>query len=126
MIIRNLNDVINSSADVAWGNGESRRLLLARDGMGFSLTDTLVRAGSESFLEYRHHLEACYCIEGEGEVEDMNGNRHAITRGTMYALDKHEPHYLRAFTDLRLICIFLPPLLGPERHDLGGKHSSSY
>ncbi len=126
MIVRNLNDVINSSADVAWGNGRSRRLLLAHDGMGFSLTDTLVCAGSESLLEYRNHLEACYCIEGEGEVEDMNGNRYAIKRGAMYALDKHEAHYLRAFTDLRLVCVFVPPLLGPERHDVGGRGSSSY
>jgi L-ectoine synthase len=126
MIIRKLSEITNTERDVAWGNGQSRRFLLAQDGMGYSLTDTIIDAGSESLLEYTKHMEACYCIEGEGEVEDMAGNVHPIVPGTMYALDEHDKHYLRARTTMRLICVFLPALRGPERHALSGEESSSY
>ena len=126
MIIRSLDDINGSARDVFWGNGQSRRFLLAKDGMGYSLTDTVVNAGSESLLEYKNHMEACYCIEGEGEVEDMEGNVHAITPGTMYALDKHDKHYLRAKTTMRLVCVFTPPLAGHESHKLSDDGSSAY
>src|SRR6266478_2013454 len=78
MIVRSIEDVAATDLDVAWGNGQSRRLIVKRDGMGFAIAETLVLAGTESLLEYKNHLEACYCITGEGEVEDMAGNRHAI------------------------------------------------
>ena len=126
MIIRKLNELANTERDVDWGNGRSRRFLLADDGMGYTLTDTIINAGSESLLEYKNHMEACYCIEGEGEVEDMAGNVHPIVPGTMYALDKHDKHYLRARTTMRLVCVFLPALRGAERHALTGDESSSY
>lgn len=126
MIIRKLSEVTNTERDVAWGNGQSRRFLLAQDGMGYSLTDTIIDAGTESLLEYKNHLETCYCVEGEGEVEDMDGNVYPIVPGTMYALDKHDKHYLRARTTLRLICVFTPPLKGKESHALSGDGSSSY
>lgn len=126
MIIRKLSEILGTERDMAWGNGNSRRLLLAKDGMGYTLTDTVIEAGTESLLEYKKHLEACYCIEGEGEVEDMDGNIYPITPGTMYALNEHDKHYLRARTTLRLVCVFLPALEGHERHSLSGGDSSSY
>lgn len=124
MIIRHLSEV----KTVEWGNGLSRRFLLAADGMGYSLTDTIVRAGSLSRLEYRHHLEACYCIEGSGEIIDVNGVSHPIVPGTMYALDQHEAHYLCAAPDedLRLVCVFSPALVGDETHRLDGAQFSQY
>ena len=126
MIIRRFEEIAGSEHDVAWGNGQSRRLLLARDGMGFAIADTLVLAGTQSLLEYKNHLEACYCMSGEGEVEDMDGNRHAIRPGVLYALDRHDKHVLRAKTDLRLVSIFNPPIQGHERHNLTGGESSAY
>jgi L-ectoine synthase len=126
MIVRKLSDLIGTDRDVAWGNGQSRRFLLARDGMGYTLTDTIINAGSESLLEYTSHLEACYCIEGEGEIEDMEGTIHRIEPGTMYALDKNDKHYLRATTTMRLVCVFSPPLQGSESHRLAEGKSSYY
>ena len=126
MIIRNLKEIKGSERDVDWGNGHSRRFLVAKDGMGFALMDTFVRAGSESLLEYRNHLEACYCISGTGEVEDMSGNRYALEPGVLYALDQHDKHYLRAFTDMCLVSVFNPPIQGHERHSLKGDDGSSY
>ena len=124
MIVRTLADV----KTVDWGNGLSRRFLLESDRVGYTLTDTTVRAGTKSLLEYRNHLEACYCIEGSGEVVDMDGTSHLITPGTMYALDKHDAHWLVAspHEDLRLVCVFTPALTGDEVHDLDGTGSSNY
>ncbi|SDR22487.1 ectoine synthase [Thermostaphylospora chromogena] len=124
MIIRNIENV----RTVDWGNGLSRRFLLESDGMGYTITDTTVRAGTKSRLEYRNHLEACYCIEGSGEVIDMAGTSHPITPGTLYALDQHDPHFLVAspHEDLRLVCVFTPALRGDETHDLSGDGFSHY
>jgi L-ectoine synthase len=115
MIVRGISDV----EGVEWGNGISRRFLVADDGMGYTLTDTIVRAGTRSPLEYRNHLEACYCVGGSGMVVDAAGNEYPIEPGTMYALDQHDPHYLIAspLEDLRLICVFTPALEGSETHN---------
>ena len=124
MIVRHISDV----KTVDWGNGLSRRFLLQADGMGYSLTDTTVRAGTKSLLEYRQHLEACYCIEGSGEVEDLDGRTYPIKPGIMYALNKHDAHYLIAspHEDLRLVCVFMPALRGDECHNLSDTLSSHY
>ncbi|GGQ86171.1 ectoine synthase [Couchioplanes azureus] len=124
MIIRSWDKVPN----VDWGNGTSRRFLLAADGLGFTITDTTVTAGTKSRLEYRRHLEACYCIEGRGEVVDIDGNSHALEPGVLYALDAHDPHFLVASPeeDLRLVCVFSPALQGDERHNLDGDGFSQY
>jgi len=93
---------------VEWGNGVSRRLLLEADGLGYTLTDTLVLAGSRSLLHYPHHLEACYCISGTGWVTDTAGRSHRLEPGVLYALDEHDAHILEADSDgdMRLVCVF--------------------
>jgi L-ectoine synthase len=126
MLIRKLDEV----KTVEWGNGLSRRFLLESDGMGYTVTDTVINAGTTSRLEYKNHLEACYCIEGSGAVVEMDGTRHEIVPGTIYALDKHDMHDLIANPegDMRLVCMFTPALTGDEAHRLteSGIHSSVY
>ncbi|MFB7257533.1 ectoine synthase [Streptomyces nojiriensis] len=124
MIVRKLDDV----RCIDWGNGLSRRFLTESDGLGYTVTDTIVLAGTKSRLEYRRHLEACYCIEGSGEVVDTAGNSHPITPGTLYALDKHDAHWLIAspHEDLRLVCVFTPALRGDEVHSLDSTEFSQY
>lgn len=124
MIIRQLDQVTT----VDWGNGLSRRFLLEADGLGYTITDTTVRAGTMSFLEYSRHLESCYCIEGSGEVVDLNGAVHRLAPGTLYALDHHDAHFLvaDADSDLRLVCVFSPALRGDEQHSLDADGSSCY
>ena len=128
MYVRSCNDVEQSEFFVDWGNGTSHRLLTEKDGMGFTVCHTVVRAGSESLLEYRNHLEACYCIAGEGEVEHMAGNKHSVRVGDIYVLDKHDKHFLRASAgkDMLLVSVFNPPLKGTERHSLTGGQASAY
>jgi L-ectoine synthase len=123
VIVRTLADILGTERDVRTEAWHSRRLLLAPDGLGFSLHDTVVRAGTETLIWYQHHLEACYCVEGSGEIEVVgSGEVHAIGPGTVYALDRHEKHWLRGHTDLRLICVFRPPLTGREIHDREGTY----
>ena len=68
MIVKALDDILGTDRDVSVPGWKSRRLLLASDGMGFLLTDTIIKAGTELELKYTHHLEACYCIEGQGQI----------------------------------------------------------
>src|SRR5687768_5071646 len=121
MIVRTLDEVVGTERDVAGEGWQSRRLLLARDGLGFSLHDTVVEAAWEKEMAYTNHLEACYCIAGEGEVEDLaTGERYPIVPGTVYALDAHDRHVVRVTSELRLICVFNPALTGAETHDDSG------
>lgn len=128
MFVRSLKDVEQTERFVDWGNGTSHRLLTQTDGMGFTVCHTVVRAGTQSLLQYRNHLEACYCIAGEGEIEDMDGGIHPIRQGDIYVLDKHDRHYLRGGTDtdLVLVSVFNPPLRGDERHNLNDPDGSEY
>jgi L-ectoine synthase len=126
VIVRSLDEVVGTDRDVAGEGWRSRRLLLKADGMGYSLHDTTVEAGALLELEYRHHLEACYCLEGEAELTDLSsGERRAITPGTVYALDQHDRHTLRVVSDLRLVCVFNPALSGSETHDATGSFPPS-
>jgi L-ectoine synthase len=96
--------------------------------MGFTVCHTIVRANTVSLLEYRQHLEACYCIAGEGEVEDMDGTVFPIRQGDIYVLDKHDKHLLRGGRDqdMILVSVFNPPLEGSERHNLNDPSGSAY
>jgi L-ectoine synthase len=123
MIVRTLANAALTDRRVVAENWESVRLLLRSDGMGFSLHVTTIRAGTSTPMCYRHHLEAVLCIEGEGEIEvTASGAIHAVAPGTMYALDQHDAHVLRARTDMRMVCVFNPPLQGKETHDATGAY----
>ncbi|EAR22211.1 ectoine synthase [Nitrococcus mobilis] len=123
MIYRTLDELVGSENDVRASTFHSRRFLLKSDGMGFSFHDTILFAGSETYIWYANHLEAVYCIEGEGELETVDdGKIHPIHPGVFYALDKHDKHYLRAKSQLRMMCVFNPPLTGREVHDEQGTY----
>ncbi|QYR22574.1 ectoine synthase [Paenibacillus sp. sptzw28] len=120
MKVKQLDEIIGTKDDVDTDTWNARRLLLRKDGMGFSMHDTLIKAGTETMIWYRNHVEAVYCIEGEGEIELATGEVYPIRPGMLYALDGHEKHYLRANTRLRMVCVFNPPLTGREVHDQDG------
>jgi L-ectoine synthase len=121
MIVRKLRELIGTDRDVVGLGFSSRRLLLARDGQSYSMHDTTINAGAELHLWYKHHVESVYCVAGEGELENCEtGEVHPISDGTFYCLDGHDKHILRAKTELRMICVFTPALVGPEVHDEDG------
>jgi L-ectoine synthase len=128
MIVRYFDEIKGSEREVSPSqnsNWVSYRFLLKNDGMGFSFHETRIFAGTETHIHYKKHLEAVYCVEGKGEIETIkDGKKYSIENGMMYALDKHDEHYLRAETELRLICVFNPPLTGEEVHDRNGVYDS--
>lgn len=127
MIVRTLSEILGTSSHVRGDAFESRRLLLARDGLGYSLHDTICKEGSEQRLEYKNHIEANYIIAGEGEVVNVaTGEVHPLAPGSLYVLDRHDAHILRALKgDLRIVCIFTPALTGQEKHDASGSYAAA-
>lgn len=127
MIVKTLESIAGSAHDVTGPGWQSRRLLTQADGMGYTMTDTIIRAGATMTLEYKAHLEACYCLAGEGTVTDLaTGAVHPIRPGTIYALDRHDRHVLTCApaADMRLICCFTPALAGTERHSADGSYEA--
>jgi L-ectoine synthase len=127
MLIRSLNEITGTDRDVSGPGWKSRRLLIASDGMGFSLTDTVIHEGESLTLEYKHHLEACYCIEGGGKLSAAaDGVTHELRPFTVYALDRNDRHTVRAVGgDMRLVCVFSPALTGREVHREDGSYASA-
>jgi L-ectoine synthase len=123
MIVKRLVDIQGTSSEVIGPDWCSRRLLLRSDNVGYSFHDTIMTAGSNTTMRYTNHVEAVYCIEGEGEViNEETGERHLIQPGTLYLLDKHDQHTLIARTALRNICVFTPACTGNETHDETGSY----
>ncbi|MBP3952375.1 ectoine synthase [Bacillus suaedae] len=121
MKVVKLQDVLGTEQEVDGGNWISRRLVLKKDGMGYSVHDTIIKAGTETHIWYQNHLESVYCIEGEGEVETIaDGKVWPIKKDEIYVLDKNDEHLLRATTDMRMVCVFNPPITGREVHDENG------
>ena len=124
MIVRTVEDLkTQGSYREKPGVWSSARYLLRRDGMGFTLTHTTIAAGSSQAMQYKNHVEGNLVIEGEGELTDLDtGTVHRLRPGTMYALDQHDRHRIDAHTDMRLVCVFSPALVGPETHDADGSY----
>lgn len=121
MIVRTLAEARASERRIVSENWESTRMLLKGDNMGFSFHITLIYPGTETPIHYQNHLESVYCIQGEGEIETCaDGRVYPIRPGTLYVLDQHDQHLLRAHSQLELACVFNPPLNGKEVHDADG------
>ncbi|HEY7803294.1 MAG TPA: ectoine synthase [Orrella sp.] len=128
MIVKRLEDILGTEADVDTEGWTSRRLIYKDAGMGYSVNDTIIKPGAELEMEYRNHLETVYCIEGAGEILDLaTGQTHDIAPGTIYALNNHDRHILKANkgTHMRMVCVFNPPLTGREVHDETGAYAVS-
>lgn len=125
MIVRNLKEAREGNRRIVSpeGNWESVRLLLKNDNMGFSFHITTIFKGADFRMHYQNHLESVYCVSGRGEVETLDDNKvYPIEPGTIYILDKHDRHILRAFEDMQMACVFNPPLSGKEVHNKEGAY----
>ncbi len=125
MIVKDIKkDVIGTTREVFAEGGQwvSRRMLLKDEGMGFSFHETIIKANTKTHIHYQNHLEAVYCVAGNGKIEDLTtGKVHEIYDGVMYALNNHDEHNLYGGSeDMRLICVFNPPIKGTEHHDENG------
>ncbi len=125
MIVRTLDEAAGSERRIVSpdGNWESTRMLLKNDNMGFSFHITTIYKGADFRMHYQNHLESVYCVSGRGEVETLaDGRKYPIEPGTLYILDKHDEHMLRAFEEMQMACVFNPPLSGKEVHNAEGAY----
>lgn len=124
MKIVKIKDLEGTDREVISPDGwTSYRFLLKKDGMGFSFHETFFPAGLEFKMWYKNHVEAVYCYQGRGLLTNRDtGEQFVIEPGTLYALDKHDRHTLRADEDLKLVCAFNPPVSGREIHDHDGAY----
>lgn len=123
MIVRTTTEITDTDRDVAADNGNwrSKRIILAGDGVGFSFHETTIEAGSINEFHYQNHVEAVWLVEGEGELVDLDNNRsYPLGPGSMYLLNGHEKHRVFARTQMRMLCVFNPPVTGREVHDENG------
>ncbi|MEV4126926.1 ectoine synthase [Nocardia sp. NPDC049707] len=121
MIVRSTAEITGTERDVAGQGWRSKRIVLGGDGVGFSFHETTIEAGTVHEFHYRHHVEAVWLIEGEGTLTDLDHDvSYELTPGSMYLLDGHERHRLEVRTDMRMMCVFTPPVTGQEVHDSDG------
>jgi len=126
MKVVDINKLCGTPRDVACpaGGFRSIRGLLASDGMGFSVHKTIIPVGGAQHWHYKHHVEACYCIAGEGILTNLQTlEEHKIAPDVMYVLDNHDDHTFRAITPVILISIFNPPCTGREVHGADGAYN---
>ncbi len=123
MIVKKFTELAGTKRQVQGNMFVSNRLLLEKDGMGFTLTDSRPEAGFEMDVHYKHHLEAVYVIDGEATIINLETNESVeLKPGVMICFDKNEKHRYKVHTPMRLICIFNPPLTGSELHREDGSY----
>jgi len=121
MFVRSVQDVTDTDDDIKTPNWRSKRVVLARNQVGFSVHETTLRAGTVNDFWYANHVEAVFVTEGEGELLDKEtGITYQLGPGSLYLLDGHEHHQLRPRTEMKTVCVFNPPVTGREVHDENG------
>ncbi|WP_433871084.1 ectoine synthase [Saccharopolyspora sp. CA-218241] len=121
MFVRHLTDIEDSDADIKTENWRSKRIVLAKDKIGFSVHETTLYAGTVNDFWYANHIEAVFIVEGEGEVENKaTGEVHQLAPGSIYVLNDSDKHQVRPRTQMRTVCVFNPPVTGREVHDEHG------
>ncbi|HEY2701922.1 MAG TPA: ectoine synthase [Pseudonocardiaceae bacterium] len=121
MIVRSLDEVTGTDRDITTPNWRSKRIVLAKEGVGFSVHETVLKAGSVNDFWYANHIEAVFVVDGEGELLDKEtGITYQLAPGSLYLLNGHEHHQLRPKTEMRTVCVFNPPVTGREVHDEHG------
>jgi L-ectoine synthase len=124
MIIKNVN-ALPEDRQVKFTGGVSLRPIIESDNMGFGLCKTLIPKGGPHHWHYQNHLEACYCIKGEGIITNLTTKEsYLIFTDVVYLLDSHDDHTFEALEDTVLISVFNPPLVGDESHDENGVYTS--
>ena len=115
MFITSVEAVLGTDRDVSGPGWKSRRLILAGDGMGYSVHETTVDAGVLLHQNYTDHRETVYCLAGRGTLTDVDGERAVgLGPGSTYSADIGDEHILSCDTEMKFLVIFTPPLEGDE------------
>ena len=127
MKVIHTND-LSQERKVSFHAGVSNRIIIANDGLGFSLTKTVIQpSAGKVFQHYKHHLESCYCVSGKATLTNaLSGEEFIIGPDVTYILDKNDAHWFEAHEETTLICTFNPPLKGDEIHLDDGSYASPF
>lgn len=121
IVVKHKADLQGTSRAIDTPAYATTRFLLREDGIGFTLTDVTIKEKTDVVIQYKHHVEAVYCLEGEATVfEFATGRSFPVRPGTCYAMAKHERHRFTCEGPVRLISIFVPALVGAETWDADG------
>ena len=123
MIVRSTQEITGTERDIESEDGSwrSKRIVLGGDRVGFSFHETTIKAGTVNNFHYANHIEAVWLIEGEGTLTDREtGEEYEIGPGSMYLLGGNERHTVAPRTQMRMMCVFNPPVVGSEVHDEHG------
>jgi L-ectoine synthase len=123
MFVKRADEMRRAGKEMIAANGQARtvRMLTKADGLGFGFSDVHLAAGAEAILWYKHHWEANHIISGTGEVTDLaTGQTWKLEPSMAYNVGPKDRHRVRAYTDIHLVSVFCPPLVGNEQHDKDG------
>jgi L-ectoine synthase len=128
MLVRTRDDAMAAGheLEISHGTATSTRYLVQADGLGFSFSAVFMAPGQEATLWYKNHWEANYIVSGSGELEELaSGRRWPLEPGTLYVVGPDDRHVVRARSELRLVSVFNPPIVGDENHDADGSFPPS-
>ena len=123
MFVRTLEDVRAAGREVVVADGlaTSQRYVTAADNLGFSVHSVLLKAGVGGDLWYKNHWEANLILDGTMEVKDYATDEvHELGPGSLYLVGPKDRHNVNPLTDVHVISVFDPPLVGNEPRDEDG------
>ena len=123
MFVKRAGEMRRAGKEMIAANGQVRtlRMLTKADDIGFGFSDVRLAAGAEAVLWYKHDWEANHIISGTGEVSDLTtGQTWKLEPSMSYTLGPKDRHRVRPDTDMHLVSVFCPPLVGNEQHDKDG------
>lgn len=113
---------------ISHGKATAVRLLTKSDGLNFSISEARGSKAGVSTLWYKNHWEANYIRSGRATLEDCNsGQRWDLEPGVLYCVGPLDKHRIirEVDSDMRIISVFSPPIVGEETHDADGAYAAS-
>jgi L-ectoine synthase len=130
MLVRTMEqiEVEGRVISISHGKATAVRLLTKADGLNFSVSEARGSKAGVSTLWYKNHWEANYVRSGSATLEDCNsGQRWPLAPGVLYCVGPLDKHRIirEVDSDMRLISVFSPPIIGQETHDEDGAYPPS-
>jgi L-ectoine synthase len=113
---------------ISHGKASAVRLLTKSDGLNFSISEARAQKAGHSDLWYKNHWEANYVRSGNATLEDRStGERWDLYPGVLYCVGPGDRHRISRTedTNMRIISVFNPPIVGLETHDEDGAYAPS-
>ena len=113
---------------ISHGRATAVRLLTKADGLNFSISEARGGTAGVSELWYKNHWEANYVRSGNATLEDRHsGQRWPLQPGVLYCVGPQDRHRILrdADSNMRIISVFSPPIVGEETHDADGAYPPS-